>query len=117
MRIAIMTMSLCLALGGCKTSGDLRTRQIYEQSETIRSVDDVAGCIALAIAGREIEIGKEIIPNGIAITMAMRPAGVKTVMNVYDIVDLGQARRVTLYSIGSRNEQPRPIDGPAAKCI
>ncbi|BCI70017.1 hypothetical protein SPKIRA_08470 [Sphingomonas paucimobilis] len=102
---------------GCKTSGDLRVKNVLGRSETTQSVQAVAGCIALAISGRGIEISQEPIPNGTAVSAAMRVTGVKSVINVYDIEDLGERRRVTFYGVGGQGGEGRPITGPAAKCI
>lgn len=105
------------ALVGCKSAGDLRGRGAYAQATSERSVKDLAGCIALAASGREIEIGQETLPNGVAVTAAMRPAGVKTVVNVYDIEDFGSNRRVSLYAVGSNRKSPGPLPSKVAACM
>lgn len=106
-----------LAIGGCKTAGDIRARHLAGQASSTKPVDELAGCVALAVTGRGIEIGKETLPNGVSITAAMRVAGVKTVMNVFDIEDLGSERRVSLYSVGGKGAPSPTIAGPAGKCI
>ncbi len=114
MQIAMITLA---ALAGCKTAGDVRVNNLAERSETSRTVADVTGCIALAAAGRQIEIGSEDLPHGKSISMSMRVAGIKSVLSVYDIEDLGGMRQVSLYSVGGKVGSPRPISGKAAACL
>lgn len=116
MRVTVTVLAL-MALTGCKTTGDVRGRNLVERSITSRGVSEVAGCIALAATGRQIEIGSDPLPNGTAITISMRVAGIKTVMSVYDIEDFETNRRVTLYSVGGNTTSPKPISGKAAACL
>lgn len=116
MRVTVAVLAL-LALAGCKTTGDVRARNLVERSITSRAVSEVTGCIALAATGRQIELGSDPLPNGTAITISMRVAGIKTVMSVYDIEDFGSDRRVTLYSVGGNTVSPKPISGKAASCL
>lgn len=117
MRTSMVVVLLGLALAGCKTSGDIRARHIEQKAMSARSVQDIAGCIALAMGGHGLEVSKEDIPHGIAVTVSMRPAGVKTVVDVFDVEDLGDQRSVTLYSVAGKRGEPRPLSGPAAKCV
>jgi hypothetical protein len=114
MQIAMITL---VALAGCKTASDVRVRSLVERSETSRTVPDVAGCIALAATGRSIEIGSEELPRGKSISISMRVAGIKSVLSVYDIEDIGPMRRVSLYSVGGNAAVPRSISGKALACL
>lgn len=116
MRVFLTVALLSLALAGCKTSGDIRARQIEQVATSAKSVDELAGCIALALSGHGMEIGQEKIAGGIAVTIAMRNAGIKTMTDVFDIVDHGADRSVTLFSVAGKRAR-KPLGGPAAKCI
>ena len=116
MRVFLTIALLSLTLAGCKTSGDIRARQIEQVATSAKSVDELAGCIALAMSGHGMEIGQEMIAGGIAVTIAMRNAGIKTVTDVFDIVDRGADRTVTLFSVAGKRSS-KPLGGPAAKCI
>ncbi|WP_156350057.1 hypothetical protein [Sphingomonas sp. Leaf20] len=107
-----------MALTGCKTSGDIRERQVRAQSTSAKSVDVIAGCIALnAAPERGVEVSKADIPNGVSIAQSVRVAGVKSVVAVWDIEDLGTSRRVTLYVVNKSNRATSSIEGPAANCL
>lgn len=106
-----------IALTGCKTAGDLRARGPIAEVTTSKSTSEVAGCIALAVATSGVETEKHALANGVAVTTSMRVGGIKTVMDLYEVEDLGVHRRVTVFSVGGRGPAQPVISGPAASCI
>lgn len=116
MRILVVIAGL-LAVGACKTPGDVRSRHVAAQVTSAKSTSEIAGCIALVASGPGQEIGKQDLPNGIAVTVSMRVAGIKTVMSVYDIEDAGSVRRVAVYNVGGSDAPKATIQGPARSCV
>lgn len=117
MRAAAIAILAAMTLAGCATSGDIRGRHVAQTSDSQRAVNDIAGCIALAFAGKGLEVGKEPIANGVSVTLSSRVTGIKTVMDVFDVVDRGDRRTVTLQSVAGRPGVVGPISGPARDCL
>lgn len=117
MRVAATALLASLTLAGCATSGDIRARHVAQTSESQRSVNDIAGCIALRFAGNGLEVGREQIANGISVTLSSRVTGVKSVMDVFDVIDRGDRRVVTLQSVAGRPGEVGAISGPARECL
>lgn len=117
MKIALI-LAAAVTLSGCKTTGDIRSRTMLQRSSSSKSVSEIAGCLALRAAPeRGVETGSEPIPNGISVSQSQRVAGVKSVVSVWDVEDLGTERRVTFYVVYKSSKPVGPIAGAAAACI
>lgn len=114
----VLAMAVMAILAGCKTTGDIRSRTMLQQSASTKSVPEIAGCLALRAApGQGVEIGTQALRNGMSVSQSQRVAGIKSVVSVWDVEDLGTQRRVTFYVAYHTDKPVGPISGLAASCV
>lgn len=85
--------------------------------ETPRATDDLAGCIALKVAeSRGYELTTKPRSNGLDMKMRFRVTGIAATAATYQIDDLGDRRRLTVYATGKSTGAPRQIAARVVEC-
>jgi hypothetical protein len=109
-----ISMLICWSL----SSAALAAKEPRFTSESGKSLDDLAGCIALQVAeSRGYELQKIATPAGVTLKMKFRVGGIAATAATFEIEDLGDRRRMRIFATGKANGAPRTIAGHAlAEC-
>ena len=114
MRTAIM---LAVLLSGCTVANSPRMR-FAGSSTSLKSVDDLAGCIALKLSqNRGLSLATSTIANGKRLSLTLPVSGMKFVQQTVDVQDLGDTRRVSAQQLLADIPAGSEIQGPISSCL
>lgn len=111
----MLVLGCLITVTGCATATDLSSREPISVTQSARSLDEVVRCYSASMSNqRGFGLRTDQIPNGVRLSQTYEVVAVQSVMSTVEIIDLGNAREITVR--GARSDGASILPPETERC-